>query len=99
MPGKLLSTSDLTPLPPRPNLIPHLIDFRSLSDAQRVCISYPDPGTSKHIDITYGDFGHAVNNAAWTFSKAIGARRSSSEPPIVVGILARRYVVMSALFH
>jgi hypothetical protein len=98
MPGKLLSTSDLTPLPPKPKLIPDLIDFRALSDAQRVCISYPD-GTSKHIDITYGDFGHAVNNAAWTFSKVIGARRSSSEPAKVVGILARRCVVMSAPFH
>ena len=93
MSAKIQSTSGLTQLPPGPSLTPHLIDFRSLHDAHRVYISYPNFGTSKYIDITFQDFGRAVNNAAWTFSKEIGARRSSSEPTKVVGILARRYVV------
>ena len=91
------STSGLTQLPPGPSLTPHLIDFRSLHDAHRVCISYPTFGTSKYIDITFQDLDRAVNNAAWTFSKEIGARRSSSEPTKVVGILARRYVVCDCI--
>ncbi|KAE9398727.1 acetyl-CoA synthetase-like protein [Gymnopus androsaceus JB14] len=79
----------LAELPSGFNLIPHLIDFRAQHDTNRTCISYPSPGTSKYIDITYGDFGHAVNNAAWDFDSKFGARRSSSEPSKVVGILAR----------
>lgn len=86
----------LSPLPPGPNLTPRLIDFRSIHDARRVCISYFVPGTSNCIDITFQDFGRAVDNAAWTFSNLIGARRSSLEPTKVVGILARRYVTESA---
>lgn len=81
-------------------MIPRLIDFRSLYDAKHVCISYSAPGTSRCTDITYKGFGHAVNNVVWTFSNAIGARHSSSEPTKVVSILAPRYVIFSALsFH
>ncbi|KAF8813041.1 acetyl-CoA synthetase-like protein [Phlegmacium glaucopus] len=87
--GRAVSTPGLTPLPSEPVLIPRLIDFRAQHDAQRVCLSYPAPTTSKYIDITFEDFGRAVNNAAWEFCKIIGARRSSSEPTKVVGILAR----------
>ncbi|KAF9567997.1 acetyl-CoA synthetase-like protein [Agrocybe pediades] len=83
------AASGLSPLPSGPDLIPRFIDLRARNDAQRVCISYPAPGTSKYIDITFEDFGRAVNNAAWEFNEKIGARRSSSEPTKVVGILAR----------
>ena len=80
----------LTPLPSEAELIPRLIDFRARNDAQRVCISYPAIDTSGYVDLTYEDFGNAVNNASWEFNKAVGARRLSSESIKVVGILARR---------
>ncbi|TFK36289.1 hypothetical protein BDQ12DRAFT_634344 [Crucibulum laeve] len=79
----------LSALPSGPDLLPNVIDHRSYNDAGRVCISYPLPGTSDYVDITYGDFGHAVDQQAWSFDKAIGARKSSSDPTKIVGILAR----------
>ncbi|ESK96633.1 nonribosomal peptide [Moniliophthora roreri MCA 2997] len=82
-------TSNLTPLPAGPDLLPNVIDFRSYHDASKVCVSYPQPGTANYIDITYSDFGHAVDKAAWEFHEKIGARRSSEEPTKTVGILAR----------
>jgi len=89
-----LAVSGLSALPSGPDLIPRFIDLRAENDAQRVCISYPAPGTSSYIDVTFQDFGRAVNSAAWEFNEKIGARRSSSEPTKVVGILARRYVII-----
>lgn len=79
----------LSPLPPRPDLLPRVIDHRSYFDADRVCISYPVPGTPKYVDVTFAQFGHAVDKAAWAFNEQIGARRKSSDPTKVVGILAR----------
>ncbi|KIK51461.1 hypothetical protein GYMLUDRAFT_50538 [Collybiopsis luxurians FD-317 M1] len=84
-----MQSEPLTQLPPQPNLIPHLIDFRVKHDAHRICMSYSLPGTPRYVNITFGDFGAAVDNAAWTFDSQIGARRKSSEPTKVVGILAR----------
>ncbi|TFY83888.1 hypothetical protein EWM64_g125 [Hericium alpestre] len=82
-------TPALTPFPKTPTLIPYAIDHRSYNDAQRVAISYPKPGTSDYVDVTWAQFGHAVDDAAWTFSEKLGIRSSSDDPLRVVGILAR----------
>ncbi|KAA1469655.1 acetyl-CoA synthetase-like protein [Dentipellis sp. KUC8613] len=80
---------ELSPLPDSPILIPQAIDHRSYHDAQRIAISYPKPGTSEYVDVSWAQFGHAVDNAAWAFSEKLGIRNSPDDPLKVVGLLAR----------
>ncbi|KAL0961259.1 hypothetical protein HGRIS_006221 [Hohenbuehelia grisea] len=79
----------LTKIPSFPVLVPQAIDYRAHQAPERVIISYPIPGTAKFVDVTWAEFAHAVDKAAWVYDAQLGARRSSSQPVKAVGILAR----------
>ncbi|KAF4573087.1 putative NRPS-like protein biosynthetic cluster [Pleurotus pulmonarius] len=91
MPGKLSSSygKALSDIPGFPVLVPSAIDYRASEAPNRVILTYPQPGTKKFVDITWAQFAHAVDKAAWKFDSQIGARRVSSDPVKVVGVLAR----------
>ncbi|KAI0064074.1 acetyl-CoA synthetase-like protein [Artomyces pyxidatus] len=83
------SVSPLSAIPNAPVLIPQAIDHRSYHDAERIALSYPKPGSPEYVDVTWAEFGHAVDKAAWSLDEKLGARTSSDDPLKVVGVLAR----------
>lgn len=91
MPGKLSASyrQALSDIPGFPVLVPSAIDYRASEEPNRVILTYPQPGTKQFVDVTWGQFTHAVDKAAWKFDAQIGARRTSSDPVKVVGVLAR----------
>ncbi|KAI0051407.1 acetyl-CoA synthetase-like protein [Auriscalpium vulgare] len=87
--GPLSNSTSLSSIPDAPVLIPQAIDHRSYHDATRIALSYPKPGTSDYVDVTWAQFGHAIDDAAWSLEEKIGSRTSSDDPLKVVGVLAR----------